>query len=69
MHLAFSLIHIAREKYIEPNMINQKLYFKLINLYDVKFKDYKKCYEELKTDIEKNNIDNDKTKTEKEQES
>lgn len=67
MHLAFSLIHIAREKYIEPNMINQNLYFKLINLYDVKFKDYKKCYEELKADIEKNNIDNDKTKTEKEQ--
>jgi len=48
-------------------MINQNLYFKLINLYDVKFKDYKKCYEELKADIEKNNIDNDKTKTEKEQ--
>jgi hypothetical protein len=47
MYLAFSIIQIAREKYIQKNMIKPKLYFKLIRLYDVNFDDYKDCYEEI----------------------
>ena len=49
MHMAFAIIQIAREKYLDKNLINNDLYFQLINLYGVNFKDYKKCYFELKS--------------------
>ena len=47
MYLAFSIIQIAREKYIDKNSIKPKLFFKLIHLYDVDFNDYQDCYEEI----------------------
>ena len=56
MYLAFSIIQIAREKYIEQNMINEKLFFDLINLYGVNPNDYKKCYEEIKDEINSEKI-------------
>jgi hypothetical protein len=60
MYIAMSLIQIAREKYIDKNLIKEKLFFKLINLYGVKFEDYKKCYEEILSEIEDDNHESDK---------
>ena len=51
MYLAFSLIQISREKYIKESLIKPKLFFKLIDLYDVNFDDYKDCYEEINSII------------------
>ena len=60
MYIAMSLIQIAREKYIDKNLIKEKLFFKLINLYGVQFEDYKKCYEEILSDIGDDNHESDK---------
>ena len=60
MHIALSLIQIAREKYIDPAMINEKLFSKLINLYGFKQNEYKKCYEEIKADLKDINSENEK---------
>ena len=57
MHIAFSLIQIAREKYLDKNNINPKLFNNLLNLYGVNFNDYKKCYKELKLEIEEKDIE------------
>ena len=62
MYMAFSLIQIAREKYIEHKMIKPKLFFKLINLYGVNFSDYQQCYEELLIEIKEENNRNTKDK-------
>ena len=51
MHIAFSLIQIAREKYLDINYIKKSLFNKLLNLYEVNFNDYKNCYEELKSEL------------------
>jgi len=48
MQLAFSIIQIVRENYLKFNLIKTDLFNKLINLYGIKFDDYKKCYEEIK---------------------
>jgi len=48
MQLAFSIIQIVREKYLKFNLIKTDLFNKLINLYGIKFDDYKQCYEEIK---------------------
>ena len=53
MFIAFSLIQIAREEYLDKNYIKHKLFIKLINLYGVNFNDYKKCYLEIKENIKK----------------
>ena len=69
MYIAFSLMQIAREKYLDKNVINIKLFNYLINLYGVNFNDYKKCYKELKAEIEQKQIEikgtNDILETEK----
>ena len=62
MYIAFSLIQIAREKYIDKNLIKEKLFNKLINLYGINQKDYEKCYEEIKYEIKESNIENEKEK-------
>ena len=64
MYIAFSLIHISREKYLDKNLINNELYFNLINLYSINFSDYEKCYSELKIDLEQ--IQNEKDTENKE---
>ena len=60
MYIALSLIQLAREKYIDPTLINEKLFLKLINLYGFKQNDYKKCYEEIKAEINDLNSESDK---------
>ena len=65
MHIALSLIQIAREKYIEPAMIQEKLFFKLINLYGFKQNEYKNCYEEIKDEIKDINSESEKTMKDK----
>ena len=59
MHVAISLIQITREKYINKAMIKQNLFLSLINLYGIKFDDYKKCYEEIKAEIKEMNSESD----------
>ena len=66
MHIAFSIIQLVREKYLNFNLINKDLYNKLINLYGIKFDDYKKCYEELKL-YEVENISEKEKEEQKEQ--
>ena len=51
MYIAFSIIQISREKFLAQHLINQNLFNKLINLYGIKFDDYKNCYEEIKLNI------------------
>ena len=51
MYIAISIIQLSREKYIDKSMINETLFLNLINLYGIKFEDYKKCYEEIKEQI------------------
>ena len=66
MYIAFSLIQISREKYIDKKNIYPKLYYNLISLFGVNYKDYKNCYKELKNEIEeKQNESNDILDTEK----
>ena len=59
MHVAISLIQITREKYINKAMIKQNLFLSLINLYGIKFDDFKKCYEEIKAEIKEMNSESD----------
>ena len=54
MYISFSLIQISREKFLDINYINKDLYNTLLNLYGISFEDYKKCYEEIKNEIEQN---------------
>ena len=65
MYIAFSLAQIAREKLLDPKLINQDLFNKLIKLYGICFEDYKKCYEELKTILDNNIIEDGKNEQEK----
>ena len=66
IYIAFSLIQISREKYLDQNLINNELYHNLINLYDVNFSDYEKCYNEIKIEIKEDIIENEKESKEKE---
>ena len=72
MYMAFSLMKLAREKFIDKELINQKLFNKLTNLYGVNYADYKKCYKELKEEIDDNQNENnekeDKENQKKEEE-
>ena len=72
MYIAFSLMKLAREKFIDKEIINQKLFNKLTNLYGVNYADYKKCYKELKEEIDdnqnENNENEDKENQKKEEE-
>ena len=58
MYIAFSLMKLAREKFIDKESINQKLFNKLTNLYGVNYADYKKCYKELKEEIDDSQNEN-----------
>jgi len=51
MYVAFSLIQIAREKFLDKSMIKENLFLRLIKLYGIKQDDYKKCYLEIKDEI------------------
>ena len=60
MYIAFSLIQISREKFLEKDYINKDLYNSLINLYGVNFKDYKYCYKELKKETNEKSYEKNK---------
>ena len=51
MYIAFSLIQISREKYLDKALIKSKLFFELVNIYGITPGDYMKCYEEIKEEI------------------
>ena len=55
MYLAFSLIRIAREKYLDKNMIKPKLFKLLVKAYGINHKDFKSCYNEIKSEMIENN--------------
>ena len=56
MQIAFSIIHLSREKYINKNNeLSEKLYKLLILLYGVEFSDYEECYNIIKIDLSENN--------------
>ena len=65
MYIAFSLVLISREKLLDPKLINQNLFNKLLKLYGICFDDYKKCYEELKTILDNNIVQDEKNEHEK----
>ena len=67
MHIAFSLIQLSREEYLDKNVIRPDLFNNLINLYGINFNDYKKCYQEIKEEIENktNEINNHSEKEKK----
>lgn len=58
MYIAFSLMKLSREKFIDKEIINQKLFNKLTNLYGVNYADYKNCYKEIKVEIDDNQNEN-----------
>ena len=64
MQIAFSIIQIARENILDPNLINQNLFNKLISLYGINFHDYKDCYEQIKLKIRNQNIQEEKNEEE-----
>ena len=57
MYISFSLIQIAREKYLDKNYINSKLFYDLVSLYGINHKDYKNCYKELKSELQEKPIE------------
>ena len=56
MEIAFSIIQLTREKYINKNKnFSEKMYKLLILLYGVEISDYEECYNEIKKDLEESN--------------
>ena len=56
MQIAFTIVHLSREKFLNKNIkLSEKLYKILLSLYDIEFSDYEECYNEIKKDIEENN--------------
>ena len=52
MQIAFSIVQLSREKYIDKNRkLSDNLYKSLISLYGVEFSDYEQCYKEIKRGI------------------
>ena len=51
MYIALSIIKLSREKYINKNMIKNKLFHKLIDLYGIDYSSFQECYEELKSEL------------------
>ena len=58
MHNAISIIQICREDKIDKNRINNELFNKLLFVYNIKYKDYENCYNEIKSVINKTNENN-----------
>lgn len=66
MQIAFSIIQLSREKYINnEKKLYEKLYTMLMSLYGVEFSDYEHCYNEIKKDlIENDEIEEDEDENE-----
>ena len=63
MYMAFSLIQLAREKYLDKDLIKPKLFYDLVNIYGIIPGDYIKCYGEIKAEM---HSENDKSPKEEE---
>ena len=61
MYNAISIIQICREDKIDKNKINNELFNKLLFIYNIKYKDYENCYNEIKSVINKSNDNNKNT--------
>ena len=60
IQIAFSIIHLSREKYLKNNSEISELLLKLLfSLYGVDFSDYEECYNTIKLDLSENNEDED----------
>ena len=57
LYIAVSIIQICREDKLDKNKINNDLYYELLHLYDINFKDCDKCYNEIRFAIDTDNID------------
>ena len=51
MYIAFTLIQIGREKYLNKAMIKPKLFLNLVKIYGVNPDDYKQCSEEINAEL------------------
>jgi hypothetical protein len=58
MYNAISIVQICREDKIDKNRINNELFNKLLFIYNIKYKDYENCYNEIKSVINKTNENN-----------
>ena len=66
LQIAFSIVQLSREKYLNKNIkIYEKLYKLLIYLYCIEFSDYEECYNIIKKDL----IDNENNDEDNEEES
>ncbi len=53
IQIAFSIIQLSREKYLNKDLkLSKKIFDLLLDLYDISFSDYKDCYIFIKNDIE-----------------
>ena len=60
IQIAFSIIHLSREKYLKNNSEISELLLKLLfSLYGVDFSDYEECYNTIKLDLSENNNNED----------
>ena len=57
LYNAISIVQICREDKIDKNRLNKELFNKLLILYDLKFEDYEKCYNDIKSVIHKYNTE------------
>ena len=54
IQIAFSIIQLSREKYLNKDLkLSKKIFDLLLDLYEISFSDYKDCYIFIKNDIEK----------------
>ena len=60
IQIAFSIVHLSREKFLHKNLeTSQKLFKLLISLYGIDFSDYEECYIAIKKDINQYNESED----------
>ena len=64
IQLAFSIIQLSREKYLNKDLkLSEKIFNLLLNLYEISFSDYEDCYNLIKRDM------NDEAEEESDEES
>ena len=52
IQIAFSIIQLSREKYLNKDMkLSEKIFNLLLNLYEINFSDYEECYNLIKRDM------------------
>ena len=52
IQIAFSIIQLSREKYLNKDLkLSEKIFNLLLNLYEISFSDYEECYNLIKRDM------------------